>query len=125
MNPASIRFDLLFDAGKYHLSGTCPWTFFAYPTSLAVERGLPPDTDACQLLARVQNCGIDVAIWINGIAEDTTYFACRKEDIQRLNDALQKLEASGMIENDFCRKRSERLFAALVKGAEQSDAVEP
>jgi len=120
MNPESIKFELLFDADEYHQSGFCPWTFFAYPTSLAVERGLPPDTEACELLALIQNRKIDVAIWKNAIADDTTYFACRQEDIQRLRDAIQELEDSGLIENDFCSKRSERLFAALANGTEQS-----
>lgn len=111
MNPDAIRFDLLFDADEYSRSGACPWTFFAYPTSLAVERGLPPDNEACELLSHLQERKIDVSIWVNGIADNATYFACRKEDIQRLHDALQELENAGMIEKDFCSKRSERLFA--------------
>lgn len=122
MNPHAIRFDLLFDADDYYRSGMCPWTFFAYPTSLAVERWLPPDNDACELLGHVQNHEIDVAIWVNGIAENTTYFACRKEDIQRVHDLLQKLEDTGMIERDFCIKRSERLFAKIAKGTEHIKA---
>ncbi|TWU44692.1 hypothetical protein Poly51_59610 [Rubripirellula tenax] len=115
MNPNTIRFDLLFDANEYHRSGFCPWTFFAYPTSMADERGLPPDNDACDFLARLQERGIDVAIWVNGIAEDTTYFACRKDDIQRLNDVIQALEDSGEIERGFCNQRTEQLFAASEK----------
>ena len=63
---------------------------------------------------------MDVAIWVNGIAEDTTYFACRKEDIQRLHDTLQDLEASGVIEKDFCGNCSARLFATLAEGTEPS-----
>ena len=116
MNTSSVRFELLFDAEEYRRSGHCPWTFFAYPTSLAVERGLPPDADACRLLCDLQTCEIDVAIWINGIADDTTYFACRKEDIQRLHDALEALENSGDLEKDFCARRSEKLFALLAGG---------
>jgi hypothetical protein len=115
MTPDPIRFDLLFDADEYHRLGFCPWTFFAYPTSLADEKGLPPDNEACGLLARLQERGIDVAIWVNGVAEDTTYFACRKEDIQRLHDAIQELEDSGQIEKGFCNERTERLFAASEK----------
>ena len=125
MKSDGIRFDLLFDADEYHRSGFCPWTFFAYPTSLAVERGLPPDNEACKLLANLQDRQINIAIWVNGIAEDTTYFACRKEDIERLHDALQELEASGTIEKDFCGKRSERLFAKLAENTEQTDEREP
>ncbi len=45
MSSVAIRFNLLFDADADYQSGNCPWTFFAYPTSLAVERGLPPDLD--------------------------------------------------------------------------------
>jgi len=113
LNP--IRFDLLFDADEYHRSGSCPWTFFAYPTSMADEQGLPPDKDACDFLARIQERGIDVAIWVSGIAEDTTYFACRKDDIQRLNRVIQELEDSGGIGSGFCNETTERLFAASEK----------
>lgn len=116
----SIRFDLLFDADEYWRFGRCPWTFFAYPTSLAVERGLPPDDDACQLLAILQDRSIYVAIWANGVTENTTYFACRKEDIQRLKVVLQELESSGVIENDFLRNQSERLFASLGQSTSNS-----
>ncbi len=115
MNPNPIRFDLLFNATEYYRSGSFPWTFFAYPTSLADEYGLPPDDDACSLLARLQESGIEVAIWINGISEDTTYFACRKDDIQRLHKLLQEFEDSGVIERAFCQQRTERLFAVPAK----------
>ena len=94
MVPNPIRFDSLFDADEYHRSGFCPWTFFAYPTSIADERGLPPDKDACDFLAHLQERGLDVAVWVSGIAEDMTYFACLNEDIQRLNDVIQELETS-------------------------------
>lgn len=122
MNSSPIRFDMLFNADEYHRSGRCPWTFFAYPTTLADGRGLPPDDDARELLAQLQRRGIDVAVWINPLANDTTYFACRKEDMHRLHDALQQLETQGIIEKDFCRLRSQRLFAGTAKGTEQSDA---
>ena len=82
---------------------------------MADEQGLPPDDDACDFLACLQERGIDVAIWVNGIAEDTTYFACRKEDIDRLNDVIQELEDSGEIEKGFCNRRTERLFSASEK----------
>ena len=116
MNSNSIRFDLLFDAEEYYRSGICPWTFFAYPTCLADEHGLPPDTKACELLSQVQERGIDVAIWMSAIAENTTYFACRIEDRQRLHDLLDELESSGIIESNFCGNRSELLFAKLAEG---------
>ena len=66
MNTASVKFELLFDADEYRRSGNFPWTFFAYPTSLAVEKGLPPDADACRLLCDLQAREIDVAIGSTG-----------------------------------------------------------
>jgi len=121
MNADTIRFDKLFDADDYYRSGRCPWTFFAYPTILADDRGLPPDDEVCQLLTHLQGLGIPVAVWINGIANDTTYFACRKEDMHALHDALQQLESQGIIHKDFCLARSEQLFAQLAKGTESCD----
>jgi hypothetical protein len=115
MNPNSIRFDKLFDADEYRRSGFCPWTFFAYPTSMADERGLPPDDDACKFLGRLQEHGIEVAVWVNSIAEGTTYFACRKDDIERLQNVIQELEDSEEFEKGFCNTRTERLFAASDK----------
>jgi len=112
VNPIPIRFDLLFDADEYHRAGFSPWTFFAYPTNLAVERGLPPDSEVCQFVAGLQERGIEVAIWVNGIGNDTTYFACRAEDRQRLHATIQELEDSRLIEKGFLHNRSERLFAS-------------
>jgi hypothetical protein len=117
MNTGTVKTELLFDADEYRRSGNFPWTFFAYPTSLAVEHGLPPDEDACRLLGDLQRRGIDVSIWSNAIADDTTYFACRKEDIQRLHDALLELENQGAFEKDFCNKRTELLFSILERGS--------
>jgi hypothetical protein len=80
MNTDSNADDMRFNAEEYYRSGDCPWTFFAYPTILADDRGLPPDDEARELLAHLQNRGLEVAIWVNGIANDTTYFACRMKD---------------------------------------------
>jgi len=124
MKPDAIRFDLLFDADEYYRSGICPWTFFAYPTSLSNAHGLPPDAKACELLSLIQQHGIDVAIWVSGIAENTTYYACRQDDMQRLTDVLNVLASSGRIEMDFCAARSERLFARLTESTEQRVADE-
>lgn len=115
MNRDSIQLDRLFDANDYWRSGNCPWTFFAYPTSLADENGLPPDNEACRLLADLQTRGIPVGIWVSGVDGDTTFFACRKEDIQRLHEAIQELEDTGVIAIGFCNERTERLFAACEK----------
>ncbi len=121
----SIRFDLLFDASEHWRSGRCPWTFFAYPTSLADDLGLPPDDAACRLLATLQNHGIDVAIWSNGPIENTTYFACRQEDLQRLDHVLQELGSGGVMETGFLGKLSSRLFASLDEGDELHSFAAP
>jgi hypothetical protein len=119
----SIRFDMLFDADEYHRTVNWPWTFFAYPTSLADGQGLPPDREACELLALVQQRGIDVAIWVSQIVENTTYFACRIDDRQKLGDVLNELQSSGTIDANFCSIRSERLFARCAEGTEQKIAA--
>jgi len=111
-----VDVDKLFDADAYWRAGNCPWTFFAFPTSLADEHGLPPDVDARRLLAELQSRGIQVGIWANAIAENTTYFACPKEDIQRVDNAVTELEEHGEFENGFCAKRSEHLFSLLGPG---------
>jgi len=116
MPPETIHLDLLFDADEYRRSEACPWTFFAYPTTLADVHGLPPDQDACRLLAEVQARGIEVAIWVNGIGNNTNYFACKKNDIQRLQEVLKELENANLFGKGFCSKRSEELFAKVELG---------
>lgn len=113
MATGSVDVDKLFDAAAYRRAGNCPWTFFAFPTSLADERGLPPDDDAKRLLAELQSRGLQVGIWANAIAENTTYFACPKEGIQRLHAALAELVEVGAFTKDFCAERSEHLFSLL------------
>jgi len=110
-----------FDAEAYWRAGHCPWTFFAYPSRLADDHGLPPDEDAKRLLVELRTRGIQVGILANGIANDTTYFACPKEEIQRLHDALADLEANGSFETGFCTKRSEYLFSLVAQDAESDD----
>ena len=116
MSNEFVNLDLLFDADEYRHNGDCPWTFFAYPTSLASSHGLPPDDEACKFLGAIQARGIDVSIWVNGIANNTTYFACKRDDIQRLNDAVTELENNESFGDNFCAKRSEELFALLENG---------
>ena len=111
---------MLFDAEEYYRMGNCPWTFFAYPTSLSDDQGLPPDTEACELLSRIQQYGIAVAIWVSQLVEDTTYFACRKDDAQRLNDLLNDFESSGANGFRLLSIRSENLFAQLADSKKKS-----
>lgn len=115
MSGRVLRLDLLFDAEGYRRSGYFPWTFFAYPTSLAGADGLPPDPMACELLAEVQARGIDVAVWACDIT-DTTYFACKREDVGRLHDVITELESSDEFGSGFCASHSEALFALTDRG---------
>jgi hypothetical protein len=100
-----------FDPDRYWREGNCPWTFFAFPSYLADNHGLPPDEDAKRLLIELRTRGIQVGIWENGIAKDTTYFACPKEEIERLHNALSELEANGSFEEGFCTRRTDYLFS--------------
>lgn len=105
--------DKLFDADEYWRSGNCPWTIFAFPTSLADEHGLPPDDDVKRLFAELRSRGIQVGTWANAIVENTTYFACPKEDIQLVKNAVAELEEQGAFEEGFLARRSEHLFSLL------------
>ena len=114
-----------FDADAYWRAGNCPWTFFAFPRDFADDAGLPPDDDAKRLLAALQGQGIPVGTWVNTPVEDTAYFACPKEAIGRLNDALSMLEKQGEFEEGFCAKRTEYLFSLLEKRTEPGAAPDP
>ena len=116
MNDHSINFEKLLDADGLNASRQCPWTFFAYPTSLALPNGLPPDSEACQLLGEIQSRGVYVAIWVSEATENTTYFACNHEDRERLDEILKELESAEHLEQDFLAQHSERLFSGLNRG---------
>lgn len=110
MNP-----DAHFDADAYYRADNCPWTFFAFPRVFADDAGFPPDDDANRLFVALQVQGITVGTWLTSPVEDTAYFACPKEAIGRLNDALSAMEKQGDIEEGFCTKRTEYLFSLLKK----------
>ena len=111
-----VDVDALFDANALHRSGKCPWTIFAYPTAIARPNGLPPDYEVQMLLAELQKRGIPMAIWLNGIKENTTYFACRPEDRDRVNETIIDLENQGILEKDFLADHSAQLFAWAKNG---------
>jgi hypothetical protein len=90
---------------------------------VADDRGLPPDDEACELLGHLLGRGIPVAVWTNGIANDTTCFPCRNEDMQILHDELQQLETQEIIDRDFCLTRTKRLFAQIANA--QNKAMHP
>ena len=112
---ASMDTSTYFDADAYWRAGNCPWTFFAFPRVLADDAGLPSDDDAKRLLAALRDRGIPVGTWVNAFVEDTAYFACPKEAIGCVNDALIALEELGEFEKGFCAKRTEYLFSRAGK----------
>ena len=83
------------------------------------ELALRSRSASIELLAHIQQRGIDVAIWVSQIVENTTYFACRFGDRQKVDDVLNELQSSGTIDVNFCSTRSERLFARYVESTEQ------
>ena len=113
-----------FDADEYAKSGRCPWTFFAFPRSLANEDGLPRDTDAQRLLAAVQDLGVPAAVWVSSVTPGTVYYACPHECRAALDDAPMSLAAQGRWEPGFLSKWSERLFAVATQSPEPRDAVD-
>ena len=104
-----------FDADTYWRAGNCPWTFFAIPRVFADAAGFPPDDDAKRLFAALQRKGTPVGTWVNSSVEHTAYFACPKEAIGRVNDAVNALEKQGELEEGFCAKRTQYLFSLLEK----------
>jgi hypothetical protein len=106
--------DTQFDADAYYRAGNFPWTFFAFPRVLADAAGFPPDEDAKRLFVALQRQRIPVGTWVNSPIADTAYFACPKEAIERLNDALTAMERQGEFEVGFCTKRTEYLFSLKV-----------
>ena len=66
-----------------------------------------------RLLAALQSRGVPVGTWVNTPVEDTAYFACPKDAIGRLHEALSALEEQGEFEKGFCAKRTEYLFSLV------------
>ncbi|MDB4357042.1 hypothetical protein N9Z11_00095 [Mariniblastus sp.] len=56
-----------------------------------------------------------IAIWVNGIADNTMCFAYKRADIVRTNDLVTELEATTLGKN-FCEKWSEAFFVRLAHG---------
>lgn len=106
----------LFDAVEYYRHGSKPWTFFAYPTSLANPDGLPPDDDAVRFLGDIQKSGIEVALWKSPFGDNTTWFACKSKDIEKLKALTADMQTESAYGEDFLFKRSEQLFARTISG---------
>ncbi len=91
---------------------------------MADGAGFLPDDDAKRLLAALQDRDIPVGIWVNTFIEDTSYFACPKEAIGPLNDALIAMEEQGEFEKGFCSKRTEYLFSFVGTSTEPGAAAD-
>ena len=113
-----------FDADAYATSGRWPWTFFAFPRSLADQDGLPRDPDARSLLAAVRDLGIPAAAWVHAATPGTVYYACPYEFRDALDEALLTLATRGRWESGFLSQLSERLFALAPQSPEQTDAMD-
>ncbi|MFN4907145.1 MAG: hypothetical protein ACOVQH_10105 [Burkholderiaceae bacterium] len=100
-----------FDADAYAASGHCPWTFFAFPRSLADQDGLPRNPDARSLLAAIRDLGIPASAWVNAISPSTNFYACPYESRDALADALLTLAAQGRWGVGSLSQLSEQLFA--------------
>lgn len=86
---------LLAGNAYFRRRGRIPWTFFAYPTAIAGEHGLPPHGGAVRYLAAVQSAGIDVTVWTPDLegASGTTYFGCKDADRVDLTALVRVLES--------------------------------
>ena len=113
-----------FDPDAYAKSGRCPWTFFAFPRSLADEDGLPCDPDARSLLEAVRDLGIPASSWVSALTPNTVYYACPYESRKALDDALLTLATHGCLGSSSISQLSERLFEVANQSPEPSDGAE-
>lgn len=110
-----------FDADAYARSGRCPWTFFAFPRSLANENGWPRDDAVGHLLAAVQNRGVPAGVWVSSVTPGTIYYACPYECRAALDEALLSLAAQYRWEAGFLSRWSDRLFAVATRDPDSPD----
>ncbi|MFM2096835.1 MAG: hypothetical protein RIS70_3959 [Planctomycetota bacterium] len=113
-----------FDADAYAASGRCPWTFFAFPRSLADQDGLPRDPDARSLLAAIRDLGVPASAWVNAATPGTVYYACPYESRDALDDALLTLAARWRWGAGSLSQLSERLFALAAQSPELTDTMD-
>jgi hypothetical protein len=103
---------IFWDANAYWSSGEgCPWTFFAYSRKLADADGLPPDEQACQILALLHSRGLRVGPFTNSPVERVAYLACHKDDIASVTALIRELNVL-----EYFDTRSRELLAADSEG---------
>jgi hypothetical protein len=113
-----LKRDDFFDPEAYWQSGNVPWSFFAFPTCMADEDGLPPDDDARAFLAMLQSAGIHVGVWANTPSQNgLSLFVCPKDDIELFHRVTEHLQFAGASATAFCIQRSQD----LIERGKQSD----
>lgn len=98
-----IDLNALIDLDSLYANGACHWTFFAFPTSMVNEHGVPSDIDAQRYIA----AGVPVGIWRNTPVDGTAYAAVTRETIPQLHLAIESLT---QFHDSFAAELSERLF---------------
>src|SRR5690348_17212365 len=89
----AVDISALWDVDAHHRAGgKLPWSFFAYPKTLADEQGLPPDAEAVRYLWALHRAGVRVGIDKSPYMPDDIFFACPIEESQRLQAAIEDLE---------------------------------
>ena len=108
-----MRSKQVFDPDHDYEAGVCPWTFFAFPASLARKDGLPLDDRVVQRIQELQQRGIHVGLWRNSPVQGTHYLACPVEQKDLLDLVLNELERLGLDGLKFLQGHCENSHAAF------------
>ena len=120
MTDHRLEIDNRFDADEYFRSGRHPWTFFAFPTAIADELGLPPNPTARRVLALVSQ-RLPIALWRHPNEPSVTYFASRSEDRILLHEVLDELVATGVMDDRYLERLANELFATPADASDEAD----
>lgn len=104
------RNPVAFDADAYFRGGGMPWTFFAFRSDRVDPDGFPPDADARRYLEAVQAEGIRASVWRATPLPHTCYFACHRDDIERVLELVAALEDGVRFPKSFGTDRSASLM---------------
>jgi hypothetical protein len=105
-----IDLDQLFDPQPLYERGECPYSFFAFPLSIANQHGVPNDQQAQEYIAAVQADGVPVGIWLATPVEGTAYAVVRPGDIELLHRTIEQLADTRRFSNTFAAELCEKLF---------------
>jgi hypothetical protein len=109
MSTGPIRLEELIDAQALLARGEHPWSFLAFPPSLANEDGVPADAEAQEYIGAVQSEGVPVGVWVNTPTTDAYAFV-GPTHIHALHDVLKSFRESGRFPEDYAKKLSDRLL---------------